>query len=473
MPGPKEIIYMPAQDPEKRKKNFDEVALGLSEEQAVSEAQRCLNCKKPLCMQGCPVGISIPEFIMLIKERKFLEAARVIKKENLLPAICGRVCPQEDQCEKACVLDRTGKAIAIGYLERFAADYEMKNSQHKKEKGAISHQPSAISSQQCKIAVIGSGPSGLTCASELRKKGYQVTLFEAFHKPGGVLMYGIPSFRLPKEIVKYEIDNLRKMGVEIKVNSVIGRLKTVDQLIKDEGYSAVYIATGAGHPVFMGIVGEELNYIYSSNEFLTRCNLMEAYKFPETDTPIVLGKRVAVIGGGNTAMDSARCALRMGTEKVYCVYRRSEKEMPARVEEIEHAKEEGIEFMFLTAPVRYTGDEDNNVKKAVCIKMELGEPDASGRRRPVPIEGSEFEIEVDSVIVAIGTNANPLISDTTDNLEVNKWGYITTDEEGRTTKKQVYAGGDIVTGSATVIEAMGAGKKAAHIIDKDLCRDRS
>ena len=315
--------------------------------------------------------------------------------------------------------------------------------------------------------MIGSGPSGLTCASELKKMGYGVTIFEAFHKPGGVLVYGIPAFRLPKDIVNYEIDNLRKMGVEIRTNSVIGRLKTIDKLF-EEGFDAVYIATGAGHPVFMSVEGEELNYVYSSNEFLTRVNLMEAYKFPEVDTPVVLGKKVAVIGGGNTAMDSARCALRMGTEKVYCIYRRSEKEMPARVEEIEHAKEEGVEFMFLTAPVKYIGDTENNVKKAVCIKMELGEPDASGRRRPVPISGSEFEIEVDSVVVAIGTNANPLISETTKDMEVNKWGYIVANDAGRTTKKYVYAGGDIVTGSATVIKAMGAGKEAAHVIDEDL-----
>jgi len=464
MSKPNEKVHMLTQDAQKRKNNFSEVATGLTEELALEEAERCLNCKKPLCVAGCPVGINIPKFIQLIKEKKYLEAAAAIKEDNLLPSVCGRVCPQENQCEEACVLSKKGNPIGIGYLERFVADYER---QHKKEKGAISHQPSAISSQQCKIAVIGSGPSGLTCASELKKMGYGVTIFEAFHKPGGVLVYGIPAFRLPKDIVNYEIDNLRKMGVEIRTNSVIGRLKTIDKLF-EEGFDAVYIAIGAGHPVFMSVEGEELNYIYSSNEFLTRVNLMEAYKFPEVDTPVVLGKKVAVIGGGNTAMDSARCALRMGTEKVYCIYRRSEKEMPARVEEIEHAKEEGVEFMFLTAPVKYIGDTENNVKKAVCIKMELGELDASGRRRPVPISGSEFEIEVDSVVVAIGTNANPLISETTKDMEVNKWGYIVANDAGRTTKKYVYAGGDIVTGSATVIKAMGAGKEAAHVIDEDL-----
>jgi len=459
MSKPKEKVHMLTQDPQIRKNNFDEVATGLTEELALQEAERCLNCKKPLCMAGCPVGINIPKFIQLIKEKKYLEAAAVIKEDNLMPAICGRVCPQENQCEKACVLNKAGKSIRIGYLERFVADYEREHS--KEETKEIP------SSKGKKVAIIGSGPSGLTCASELKKMGYGVTVFEAFHKPGGVLVYGIPAFRLPKDIVNYEIDNLRKMGVEIRINSVIGRLKTIDKLF-EEGFDAVYIATGAGHPVFMSVEGEELNYIYSSNEFLTRVNLMEAYKFPEVDTPVILGKKVAVIGGGNTAMDSARCALRMGTEKVYCIYRRSEKEMPARAEEAEHAKEEGVEFMFLTAPVKYIGDTENNVKKAVCIKMELGEPDASGRRRPIPIEGSEFEIEVDSVVVAVGTNANPLISETTKDMEVNKWGYIAADEAGRTTKKWVYAGGDIVTGSATVIRAMGAGKEAACIIDEDL-----
>jgi len=459
MSKPKEKVHMLAQDAQKRKNNFSEVATGLTEELALQEAERCLNCKNPLCMTGCPVGINIPKFIQLIKEKKYLEAAAVIKEDNLLPAICGRVCPQENQCEKACVLNKSGKSIGIGYLERFVADYERKHS-----KEEVKETPSIKGK---KVAIIGSGPSGLTCASELKKMGYGVTIFEAFHKPGGVLAYGIPAFRLPKDIVNYEIDNLRKMGVEIRTNSVIGRLKTIDKLF-EEGFDTVYIATGAGHPVFMGVEGEELNYVYSSNEFLTRVNLMEAYKFPEVDTPVVLGKKIAVIGGGNTAMDSARCALRMGTEKVYCIYRRSEKEMPARAEEVEHAKEEGVEFMFLSAPIKYMGDAENNVKKAVCIKMELGEPDASGRRRPVPISGSEFEIEVDSVVVAIGTNANPLISETTKDMEVNKWGYIVADEAGRTTKKYVYAGGDIVTGSATVIKAMGSGKEAAYVIDEDL-----
>jgi glutamate synthase (NADPH/NADH) small chain len=454
-------VKMPSQEPDERKNNFDEVALGLDEQLALAEAQRCLNCKNPTCIKGCPVGIDIRRFIQLIKEKKYIEAAEVIKESSLLPAVCGRVCPQEDQCEEACVLAKKGNPIGIGYLERFVADYQRKHAPRKIDEIA--------SNKNKKVAVIGSGPSGLTCANELKKKGYGVTLFEALHKPGGVLVYGIPSFRLPKEIVDYEVNALKKMGVEIKTNTIIGRTKTIDELFK-EGYSAIYVASGAGHPVFMNIEGEELNYVYSSNEFLTRCNLMEAYKFPEVDTPVVLGKKVAVIGGGNTAMDSARCALRLDTEKVYCIYRRTEKEMPARAEEIEHAKEEGVEFMFLTTPTKYIGDENNNVKKALCIKMELGEPDDSGRRRPLPIKGSEFEIEVDSVIVAIGTNANPLLKETTQGLDVNKWGYITTDEEGRTTKKGVYAGGDIVTGSATVIKAMGAGKKAAEVIDKDLSK---
>lgn len=456
---------MPQQPAKERVKNFFEVAKGLSEEAALKEAERCLNCANPTCISGCPVGIDIRAFIQLIKEKKYQAAVDKIKESNLLPAICGRVCPQEDQCELACVLHQAQKPITIGYLERFVADWER---EHKAADTGIK-----IEEKKEKVAIIGSGPSGLSCAHELRRKGYQVTVFEALHKPGGVLTYGIPAFRLPNEIVEHEIKSLKEMGVEIRTNAVIGRLKTVDELLQKGGYSAVYIATGAGHPVFMGLEGEHLNYIYSANEFLTRVNLMEAYKFPESDTPVILGDKTAVIGGGNTAMDAARAALRLQTKKVYCIYRRTEAEMPARDEEIEHAREEGVEFMFLTAPVKYTGDKDNNVKKAVCIKMELGEPDDSGRRRPVPIKGSEFEIEVDSVIVAIGTNANPLIKETTDALDVNKWGYITADEHGRTSKKGVYAGGDIVTGSATVIKAMGAGKRAARAIDEDLKKKKN
>lgn len=464
----KKDMLMPTRAPLERIRNFDEVTLGLTEKQAIEEAKRCLNCKNPKCISGCPVGINIPEFIQLIKQKRYQEAAKVIKRDNLLPAICGRVCPQEDQCEKACILSKSNNPIKIGYLERFVADYEIKNSPSSFAEAPKDRQstPNNFATGQA-VAVIGSGPSGLTCASELRKLGYKVVIFEALHKPGGVLTYGIPSFRLPNEIVDYEIGNLEKIGVEVKTNTVIGKIKIIDQLF-DEEFSAVYIATGAGHPVFMGIPGEDLNYVYSANEFLTRVNLMEAYKFPEVDTPIILGKKVAVVGGGNTAMDAARSALRIQTEKVYCIYRRTRNEMPAREEEIKHAEEEGIEFIFLTSPVRYIGDERNNIKKVECIRMKLGEPDESGRRRPIPIKESNFALDIDSVIVAIGTNANPLIASTTKELDTNKWGYIVVDECGRTTKKRVYAGGDIVTGSATVIEAMGTGKKVAQIINEDL-----
>jgi glutamate synthase (NADPH/NADH) small chain len=449
---------MPQQKPEDRIRNFDEVPLGLSLKAAREEAGRCLQCKKPLCVEGCPVNIDIPGFITKLGEKDLKASGRILKDANCLPAVCGRVCPQEDQCEKMCILGRKGDPIAIGYLERFVADYERE------------HFDFSIPEIKCekkdKIAVVGSGPSGLTCASQLRKMGYQVTVFEAFHVAGGVLVYGIPEFRLPKTIVAKEIETLEKMGVEIKCNQVIGRIKTIDELFED-GYKAVYIGVGAGFPVFMDIPGEDLNFVYSSNEFLTRINLMKAYDFPNYDTPIITGKRVAVIGGGNTAMDSARSALRLkGVEKVFLIYRRSEEEIPARIEEIHHAQEEGVEFMLLTAPVQYFGDESQNVKKARCIKMELGRPDTSGRRRPVPISGSEFEIDIDSVVVAIGTRSNPLISQTTPELEVNKWGYIITGEHTMTTKEGVFAGGDIVTGAATVILAMGAGKKAANAIDE-------
>jgi glutamate synthase (NADPH/NADH) small chain len=451
---------MPEQKSEERIKNFNEVPLGLSLEAAQKEARRCLKCKQPLCVEGCPVHIDIPGFIAKLEENDLKESAKILKDANCLPAVCGRVCPQEDQCEKMCILGRKGEPIAIGYLERFVADYEREHfglsvPKIKKEKGK-------------RVAVVGSGPSGLTCASELRKMGYRITIFEAFHIPGGVLVYGIPEFRLPKTIVAKEIEYLETMGVEINCNQVIGRIKTIDELFED-GYKAVYIGVGAGFPIFMDIPGEDLNFVYSSNEFLTRMNLMRAYDFPNYDTPIIVGKRVAVIGGGNTAMDSARSALRLkGVEKVFLIYRRSEEEMPARIEEIHHAQEEGIEFLLLTNPVQYIGDKRENVQKVKCIKMELGRPDSSGRRRPVPITGSEFEIEIDSVIVAIGTRSNPLISQTTPCLEVNKWGYIITGEHTMTTKKGVFAGGDIVTGAATVILAMGTGKKAANAIHEYL-----
>jgi glutamate synthase (NADPH/NADH) small chain len=452
---------MPKQAPDKRSHNFEEVALGYSQEQALREANRCLQCKKAPCADACPVGIDITGFINLIKEKDYIGAARKIKEKNSLPAICGRVCPQEEQCEKACVVGKKGKPVAIGRLERFAADYERNAGQVE--------MPEISKATGRKVAVVGSGPAGLTLASDLIKKGYGVTIFEALHKPGGVLTYGIPEFRLPKAIVDAEIDYVRNLGVDIKTNAVIGKLYTVDELLTN--YNALFIGSGAGLPHFMEIEGENLNGVYSANEFLTRVNLMKGYLFPEYATPIKIGKRVAVVGGGNVAMDSARSALRLGAQHVYCIYRRSRVEMPARDEEIENAKEEGIDFKLLTNPVRIIGDEKNWVKEIECIKMELGEPDESGRRRPIPIKGSEFRIEVDVVVIAIGQGANPLISSTTPDLKLNKWGYIIADEEtGKTSKERVYAGGDIVTGTATVISAMGAGRKSAIAIDELLTK---
>lgn len=448
---------MPEQDPKVRSTNFDEVPLGYTEEQAVAEAGRCLQCKKPLCIQGCPVDVDIPGFIKLIAERDFIGAARKIKGTNSLPAVCGRVCPQEMQCEARCILGKKGEPVAIGRLERFASDYE-------RNAGAVQI-PEISSSSGKRVAVVGSGPAGLTIAGDLTKSGHSVTIFEGLHKSGGVLIYGIPEFRLPKSIVDAEVSYLEKLGVKIVKNTVIGRGKTVDDLL-DEGFDAVFLGVGAGAPVFMNIPGENLSGIYSANEYLTRSNLMKAYRFPEYDTPIARGKNVAVLGAGNVTMDSARTALRLGAEKVTVVYRRTEVEMPARAEEVHHAKEEGVQFKLLTNPVGYIGDENGWVKGMKCIRMELGEPDDSGRRRPVPIEGSEFVIDVDMVVVAIGTDANPVIPVTTSGLETNKWGYIVADEEtGKTSREGVYAGGDIVTGSATVILAMGAAKKAARAID--------
>ncbi len=450
---------MPKQPPDKRRHNFEEVALGYSEEQALREASRCLQCKKAPCINACPVEIDIAGFINLINEKDYIGAARKIKEKNSLPAICGRVCPQEELCEKACVAGKKGEPIAIGRLERFAADYERNTGQVE--------MPEISKATGRKVAVVGSGPAGLTLASDLIKKGRSVTIFEALHKPGGVLTYGIPEFRLPKAIVGAEIDYVKKLGVKIKTDVVIGKLYTVDELLSD--FDAVFIGSGAGLPHFMGIEGENLNGVYSANEFLTRVNLMKGYLFPEYATPIKRGKRVAVVGGGNVAMDSARSALRLGAQHVYCVYRRSRVEMPARDEEIENAKDEGIDFRLLTNPIRIIGDEKNWVKEIECIKMELGEPDESGRRRPIPIKGSEFRIDVDVVVIAIGQGANPLISSTTPDLEINKWGYIIADEEtGKTNKERLYAGGDIVTGAATVISAMGAGRKSAIAIDKFL-----
>jgi glutamate synthase (NADPH/NADH) small chain len=451
---------MREQDPQVRSKNFDEVPLGYTEDDAILEASRCLHCKKPFCVAGCPVDIDIPGFIALISEKDFISAARKIKETNSLPAVCGRVCPQEIQCEEVCILGKKGDPVAIGRLERFVADYERRAGDI-----AIPETPAKTGKR---VAVVGSGPAGLTIAGDLIKRGHDVTVFEALHKAGGVLIYGIPEFRLPKNIVDAEVDYLKKMGAEIVTDAVVGRGKTVDDLL-EEGYDAVFLGVGAGAPVFMNIPGENLSGIYSANEYLTRSNLMKAYRFPEYDTPIARGKNVAVLGAGNVTMDSARTALRLGAEKVTVVYRRTEVEMPARAEEVHHAKEEGVEFKLLTNPVEYIGDENGWVKGMKCIRMELGEPDESGRRRPVPIEGSEFVIDVDMVVVAIGTNANPVIPITTPGLETNKWGYIVADEEtGKTSREGIYAGGDIVTGSATVILAMGAAKKAARAIDEYL-----
>jgi len=455
---------MPKQEAKLRVRNFNEVALGYSAQQAVKEASRCLQCKKPSCISGCPVNIDIPGFIKLITEKDFEGAFYKIRENNSLPAICGRVCPQESQCEKLCVLGRRGEPVAIGRLERFVADYSLQKGKIKIEKVAKSNGK--------RVAVVGSGPAGLTVAGDLAKMGYEVTVFEGLHKPGGVLVYGIPEFRLPKAIVQQEIDSISRMGVRIKTNMVIGKVYTVDELLQN-GFDAVFIGSGAGLPRFMHIPGENLNGVYSANEYLTRTNLMKAYLFPEYHTPIKSGRKVAVIGGGNVAMDSARTALRLGAEKVFNIYRRSRTEMPARAEEVENAEEEGVEFVFLSAPVRIIGDEQGWVRAIECVRMELGEPDESGRRRPIPLPGSEYTLEVDTVVVAIGTDVNPIIPSTTPDLERNPRGYIIASQEtGQTSKPGVFAGGDIVTGSATVISAMGAGKKAALAIHKYLSNQK-
>ena len=447
---------MPSQAPDVRNTNFLEVALGYTEEQALDEAQRCLHCKNKPCVAGCPVGIHIPDFIAKVAEGDFEGAYQIITQSSSLPAVCGRVCPQETQCEQKCVRGIKGEPVGIGRLERFVADWHNKN---------VCEAPRKPTPNGHKVAVIGSGPSGLTCAGDLAKKGYAVTVFEALHTAGGVLVYGIPEFRLPKDIVQKEIDGLKALGVDVQTNMVIGRVLSIDELL-EQGYEAVFIGSGAGLPRFMNIPGENLKGVYSANEFLTRVNLMKAYQ-PGSDTPIEHAKRVAVVGGGNVAMDAARCAKRLGAEEVFIVYRRSEKELPARAEEVEHAKEEGIVFHLLNNPTQILGDENGNVKGMECIRMELGEPDASGRRRPVEVPGSEFTLDVDCVIMAIGTSPNPLIKSTTQGLETQKWGGIIVNEEtGLTSREGVYAGGDAVTGAATVILAMGAGKTAATAIDE-------
>ncbi|MCX5642527.1 MAG: NADPH-dependent glutamate synthase [Candidatus Omnitrophica bacterium] len=461
----------PAQD---RIKNFNEVPLGYTEEEAIREASRCLQCVKKPCIAGCPVLMDIPGFIEAIKKKDFEKALRIIRNTNCLPAITGRVCPQEDQCQKVCVLSRAGDPISIGALERFVADWHRLHSPSPSSSPGGEDSPFTPSLTEkgkdksaTKIAVVGSGPAGLTCAAELAGMGYDVTIFEGFHEPGGVLVYGIPEFRLPKAIVSGEVDYLKSLGVHVATNVLIGRALTIADLFR-EGYKSVFIGTGAGLPQFMGIPGENLNGVYSANEFLTRVNLMKAHKFPEYDTPVKIGKKVAVIGGGNVAMDAARTAKRLAAEHVYLIYRRTENEMPARIEELIRAKEEGIEFQLLTAPVSYIGDEKGFLRQAECIRMELGEPDSSGRRRPVPIKGSEFKVEIDQVVVAIGSTPNPIIQRTTPELKVKKWGTIEADENGATSIPGVFAGGDIVTGSATVITAMGAGRKSAAAIDQYL-----
>ncbi|MBQ8558845.1 MAG: NADPH-dependent glutamate synthase [Tyzzerella sp.] len=447
------------QDPKVRATNFEEVCLGYNKEEAMEEATRCINCKNAKCIEGCPVSINIPGFIKEVKEGNIEEAYKVIGKSSALPAICGRVCPQENQCEGKCIRGIKGEPVSIGKLERFVADYALEND-IKPEK--------AESMNGHKVAVIGSGPAGLTCAGDLAKLGYEVTVFEALHELGGVLVYGIPEFRLPKQkVVAKEIDKVKELGVKFETNVVIGKSTTIDQLIEEEGFEAIFIGSGAGLPKFMGIPGENANGVFSANEYLTRNNLMKAFD-PSYDTPIAAGTKVAVVGGGNVAMDAARTALRLGAE-VHIVYRRSEEELPARVEEVHHAKEEGIIFNLLTNPTEILVDENGYVKGMKCVKMELGEPDASGRRRPVVVEGSEFEMELDTVIMSLGTSPNPLISSTTEGLEVNKWKCIVADEEtGKTTKEGVYAGGDAVTGAATVILAMGAGKAGAKGIHEYL-----
>jgi len=458
----KERVRMPEQEPQVRARNFIEVPTGYTPEMAKEEASRCLQCKNPGCVDGCPVGVDIPGFIKLILESDFTQSIRHIWKQNSLPAVCGRVCPQESQCEGKCILAKKGEPVAIGNLERFAADWERANGT-----GAL---PPTAPATGKRVAVVGAGPAGLTVAGDLIQKGHDVSVFEAFHKPGGVLLYGIPEFRLPKDIVAQEVNFLERLGVKVECNAVVGRTVSLDELF-EQGYQAIFLGLGAGLPKFMNIPGENLVGILSANEYLTRANLMKAYLFPKVDTPIPRGKDVVVLGGGNVAMDSARTALRLGAGRVRLVYRRSRDEMPARAAEAHHAEEEGIEFFLLTNPTRYIGNEKGRLTGMECIKMELGEPDASGRRRPVPVKGSEIELPCDLCIVAVGTGANPLLTSSTPDLKINKWGYIEADPNtGKTLKKGVWAGGDIVTGSATVILAMGAGRNAANSIHDYLVR---
>jgi glutamate synthase (NADPH/NADH) small chain len=455
-------VPIPKQAPEVRKRNFDEVALGYSDEKALEEASRCIACKKPGCKEGCPVNVNIPEFIGAIKEGDMPEAVRILKGKNSLPGICGRVCPQETQCEMTCNLSKKGGPIAIGRLERYVADWERAHPE------IAQQQKEQISSNGRSVAIVGSGPAGLTCAADLAKLGYKVTMFEALHVAGGVLMYGIPEFRLPKIIVQGEVSYVKSLGVEIKLDHVIGKIATVDEFLEN-GFDAVFLAPGAGAPMFLNIPGENLSGIYSANEFLTRTNLMKAYRFPEYDTPIQVGRRVAVFGAGNVAMDASRCALRLGAEEVYIIYRRSKAEMPARLEERENAEEEGVIFKLLTNPSKFLGDELGRVRAVELHEMELGEPDASGRPRPVKKAGSEFVMEIDTAIPALGTRPNPIVPSTTRGLELTKWGTILTDEAtGRTSKDRVWCGGDMATGAATVISAMGAGRRAATDIDARL-----
>jgi glutamate synthase (NADPH/NADH) small chain len=451
---------MPCQDPFERGRNFCEVALGFTEEQALLEAQRCINCKNPTCITGCPVEINIPRFITSILNRDYAGAAHIIREKNSLPAVCGRVCQQEDQCELKCVNAIRGTSVGIGRLERFVADYEM-------DRGAFKT-PQILPATRRRVALVGSGPASLTAAGDLARMGHRVTVFEALHKIGGVLVYGIPEFRLPKSILEAEIRQLENIGVEFVTSFVVGKTETVDELFDEEGYDAVFLATGAGLPYFLNVPGENLAGIYSANEFLTRVNLMKAYRFPEYDTPVRIGKSVAVLGAGNTAMDAARVALRLGPDKVYVIYRRSRAEVPARAEEVEHAMEEGIDFRFLTTPVRFFGNSQGCLTGMELVRMELGEPDESGRRRPVMVKGSEHTLDIDTVIVAVGQGPNPLVQSTTPGLDTNRRGNILADETGMTSRPGLYAGGDVVRGGSTVILAMGDGKRAARAIDEFL-----